>query len=288
MQGAVGVKRFYARRFFKIVPHYLFVILCAMGILGLFFPHVPINYSRLIAYLTMTQNYILPPIPILEHLWSIAIEEHFYLIYPLVLLLVGALCRTRAERLRVIIFSLVFLLILGNLIRIWCYKNPGWFDHFTIQKTHFRFDALIFGCFLRFAQDWLVVQERKKFYGHVLIIGAFFGFLYLFLNGFQEKEWFHFTIAYLSSGMILAAALCGFRPILDLGNIGTLRWIGRNSYGIYLWHYILIFPFLPGMRSAQQDWKIIVMYVVLSICCGALSTATVERYFLRLRERSVP
>ena len=66
-----------------------------------------------------------------------------------------------------------------------------------------------------------------------------------------------------------------------------MSWIGKNSYGIYLWHYILRYFFIPvpgyigSPRTVQH-------YIIICISVGALSTQTIEKYFFNLRTKVVP
>ena len=286
LQGQVRVQRFYARRFFKIVPHYYFIIVIALGILSVYCPRETIKPVQMLGYLTLMQNYLKHPVVILGHLWSISIEEHFYLIYPLLLFLISAIGKTKQMRFKAILFVLVFLIILENLIRFICFKGPHDGYTFFYQMTHVRFDALIFGCLLRFVEEWFIVSKFRKFYGMVFFMIAFLIY-FSFTVKFDKTIWFYSTLAYLASGFILVAALYGFKPLVDIGRSKFLVWIGKNSYGIYLWHYILIFPIISIIDPARIDWKITMLYVMLSVCGGALSTATLEKYFLAMRQRLV-
>ena len=176
----IRLKRFYLRRFFKIVPQYLFVIFSALLVLKVippydltfpwlisFYKGIPTwttltlksygNMSSLYSYFLFVQNYV-EQIPILAHTWSIAIEEHFYLLYPLML---GLICKLQQKvhlRVPTIIGVLIGLILACNILRF-LYVN--YFGFALFQTTLFRIDALMFGCLLRLLEPSLLNINRQ-------------------------------------------------------------------------------------------------------------------------------
>jgi peptidoglycan/LPS O-acetylase OafA/YrhL len=284
LQGQLRIQRFYARRFFKIAPHYFLVIVVGLGFASFLIPNVSIKPIQVFSYLTLMQSYLKEQFFLFAHLWSISIEEHFYFTYPLFLFLLGKCAVTRDGKYKLVLLSLCLLIIGGNLSRFICFQNVHNQGVYYYQMTHLRFDALAFGCLLCFTEKMF---GNRRFYGGVFAMLTIL-ILFAFFINFQHTIWYYPTLAYLGAGFVLAAALCGFKPVLDLGRIGFLRWIGKSSYGIYLWHYILIFHIMRVFDSDKNDWKIMTLYVILSISCGALSTLTFEKFFLKLRQQWVP
>ena len=74
---------------------------------------------------------------------------------------------------------------------------------------------------------------------------------------------------------------------LCLLGLRIFQWVGRNSYGIYIWHY-LVLEFWKIWIGTIPPELIIVGCFVTSIAVGVLSTNTMERYFLSLRSKVVP
>lgn len=91
LDSRVRIKRFYVRRAFKILPQYILIVL--VGIVSVCFTKIPEGMLvSSLSYFLMFQNFAHSLFP-LEHLWSIAVEEHFYFIYPLLALLFGCLIK---------------------------------------------------------------------------------------------------------------------------------------------------------------------------------------------------
>ena len=107
---------------------------------------------------------------------------------------------------------------------------------------------------------------------------------YFVVAGTKSNLWYTYTLSYLAPGAIFIAALKGLDRFLDNR---FLRWIGKSSYGIYIWHYLLAFLVVRFISIPSTGLKVIA-YCGLSIVVGWLSTITWERYFLNLRKKVVP
>jgi len=141
MQKNIGVKRFYFRRFFKIIPQYYFFICTAIVCTFILQPFKITGFqsfqshdanANYLSYFLLFQNY-LHTAPMMSHTWSIAIEEHFYLLYPLLLMSICQIAKSHLIRHRLFISMTISLIILGNVIRYFYFtenSNP--------LLTHFR------------------------------------------------------------------------------------------------------------------------------------------------------
>jgi len=298
--------RFYTRRCLKIIPQYLLAVIVGL-ILARVIPSTTIQgmwamtstgnvHSVPWSYFLFLQN-CFHPVIILDHLWSLAIEEHFYFFYPLLLSVFFLVPASSAVRRRRLIGICVVLMILANVIRIACYhyNQPlihwPWSTPRVSMTTLFRFDALAMGCVLRLLEPFYRGKAVKvtRAVAIVCLLTAG-GIYYLFFtrivssNLLGQQYWYTFTLAYIAPACLLLAAYLGF---FTLANNKALRWIGRNSYGIYLWHYILIFPFAIYLAPYNLGLAIF-LYVGTSILVGFLSTVTVEKFFLQWREKVAP
>ena len=278
--GKLRIGRFLIRRGFKIYPAFyvmLAVVFCWK------FPGWPYVARDAL----FVQNYFPSVFP---HTWSLAVEEHFYLLLPLLLwgfrgeakapfrglpILIGALAVTvlvlRFENLRDV-----------DLLELAATDPMAMRGLFT--PTHLRCDALFFGVFLSwmycFRRSWFEALGRKSW----LLLGAGLALLapgFIFELG--PHAWLltvGFTVIYLGAGAILVAFHSqgwSFRP---------LAFVGFHSYSIYLWHIpvsYLVLPYLANKRT--EPGLFLAYYLVVAIAVGIILTWLIEQPGLRLREK---
>ena len=198
----------------------------------------------------------------LEHLWSLAEEEQFYLLWPLLLpFVVGS---RRALR--------IFGAVLGFLVLFRLVLALGGASHHRLYNgpdTHA--DGLVAGsaiAFLRQRSGNLRITHSEAFVGLAIAVGA------LALR--------HPTRAWDALGLPIAEAACVIVLIAGLTlpawhtalSWSALRWFGRISYSLYLWHYMLMWAF---------DWKLRPLAAVLAIGVAYVSTRWIEEPIRRYR-----
>ena len=141
-RGAISLRSFYVRRGFRILPP-LYLYIACMGALGAWGRLPGMNGRELVTAITFTHNYV-PGMGLwaFEHLWTLCIEEQFYLLWPA--LLVWLLLRGRGESGRVAAAKVALAVIVAEpLVRVLCFRflpglhSPGMF--------HMRADGLMFG-----------------------------------------------------------------------------------------------------------------------------------------------
>ncbi|MBN1870432.1 MAG: acyltransferase [Candidatus Omnitrophica bacterium] len=283
LEQDIPLKRFYLRRALKIVPQYLLAVFAGIVFTALMGPKELFTFPSVISPLIFYQNYI-PAVPILGHTWVVAVEAHFYLYYPLVIIGVCAAQKSAASRRALLTKGLILLIIAGNALRYFFFRHPG---YQLVQMTHVRFDALLFGGLLKMSEPYLYgAAHNRRWVSALSFVAGTALFIYV-LKGFNRYVWFWYTLIYISSGILIVSALTGFRPLNDVLQNPFLRWVGQNSYGIYLWHYILLYA-LVGEPAECRRIEIIAAYIVCSLMLGMLTTVTIERYFLNIRNKFVP
>ena len=308
LEGDVDVKRFYIRRSFKILPQYLFAVIVAIIIYKITPPYVireglypQFSHAKgavLWSYFFFLQNYFIQ-VPMLVHTWSLVIEEHFYLFYPIVIWLICLSQKDADRRKKSIICVCVLILITCNLIRYFYFaKGIPCLNVFLraphhFQTTLFRVDALAMGCLLKLFEPQINnVFKSSKYLALLSFILAILIYVYFYegmvsVGGYYADKWYAYTLAYLAPACMLMAASQGFSPLKYIVENPLLRWIGRNSYGMYLWHYILIYPatFLVPYCGVALT---IFLYFCIATMVGIITTTTIERYFLFLRAKIAP
>jgi peptidoglycan/LPS O-acetylase OafA/YrhL len=303
-KGQLDVRRFLIRRGFKIWPPY-FVFLAAVFLWLTLIEHQSGGHSlrRLLPNLLHLQNYLGSP---REHTWSLAVEEHFYVALPLLLL---ALTGSRARKTGSIALLPAVAVTVGLMCataRFFAYGRAHSYNlHYA---THLRLDSLLFGVLLAYFYHFR--PERLSFAREHRwkMLGLAVGLLLLypaFLISDHDKRYvgsIGFAIMYVAYGAILLVLV--HTPV-DLGWIGWLlggpigrlfAFVGYFSYPIYLWHLDARWPIARLLRShpmtgpwPEMRWLIaFLVYLLIALAAGVFFGILVDRQSLALRERFFP
>lgn len=268
--GKIDVGRFLVRRGFKIYPAYYFLIcLTAICLLMTKRPEA----RNLFGEFFFLQNYA-PHI--WAHTWSLAVEEHFYLMLPLLLVL---LIRKRSLHAVPWIFAALAATCLS--LRI-IEANMGVSPLVLRLQTHLRIDALFCGVALCYwktfhCKSFKRMARKPLWLGLLLLTPAFF----VHSNG-RFMNTFGLTLTYTSFGLLLIWAVekGPSRSFLHKG----IAWIGRYSYSIYLWH----FPVLLILNRGQMSLRFFVEGLLISIAFGYAMALAIEAPSLALRAKLFP
>jgi peptidoglycan/LPS O-acetylase OafA/YrhL len=286
--GRIDLPAFYRRRALRLFP--------ALGVLLLlltFYAYVlrpagrgiPLGSEILAAalYVTnwLTAFGVLSPRGILSHTWTLSIEEQFYLSWPLIFLL-G--CRGGAPR-RGLLWTAAALALASAACRLFLLSRggEGIRAYFGLDT---RADELLIGCVAGLLVSTRPPLGRSR---TLRVLGGLSFFcLLLAASGLLMSHG-----SYLPAGVPLAAlgtvgviasvTAPGMDPLRSVLEAPPLVWIGKISYGLYLWHMIVAHAFLKS--SWMGRWWTPAAGVGASIAVAAGSYVLVERPFLRLRRR---
>ena len=300
--GRVRVARFLIRRAFKIYPpFYSFLIVSFLTSWTADLP-VPTELRYFLSETFFLQNYL---DPLWNHTWSLAVEEHFYLL--LAALIAALHWRSSGNpnpfrSLPIIIgFSVLTLLV----IRVtFAYSLPGNSDSLPVNAwmllgfpTHFRIDSLLFGVLLayyfHYHRDGLT-QHVNRFPLLLLLNSSLMLLLPLFLR-LEESRFlnsFGYSLLYLSFGSVVLLSLL-FRFAKKERVLQALRipiQIGERSYSIYLWHmmvYHLTFRFCTPATPAAFYLQSL-LYLTGSLIFGFFFARAIEFPMLLLRDHYFP
>jgi peptidoglycan/LPS O-acetylase OafA/YrhL len=295
--GSIGLRHFYMRRILRLAPALwltvalVLVIACWLNVWGrwtLRDAGLALSYTTNWARVSGLNRVALPNGFVLDsplgHTWSLAIEEQYYLIWPLVIAL---LCQRvpDARSRAVVLFSLFGFFAVYRALMVG-YLSP--------ERIYFGLDThadgLILGgglaASLCSASLWWSAKNRLT---RMLAMGVAAGVLLAAL----QMDWHTrsaglvgFSATAIASSLFILDSVSGadgglFRLVLTHP---SARWIGRVSYGLYLWHYPVYFA--ARQSAILWSWqRLLVVGASTSLLLAAASFYLVEQRFLKLKAR---
>jgi peptidoglycan/LPS O-acetylase OafA/YrhL len=278
--GRIHLWRFYARRALRLWPPlWVFVgVTAVLSLAGL----ANITLGDVLGALLFTTDYTGNSAAahgqVLFHTWSLAVEEQFYLLWPAILIVVGA---TSSRKL------LVVAVAGAPLVRVGCYVLiPAWRDAVDFQ-FHTRFDVLAAGCLLAAYWESPRLQDGLRRYRGRLTTACIVGIgLVEIVNASTTSRAFMLVAGYsiesLAFAGLVGLALTSERTAGGrLLNSRGLVQIGLMSYSLYLWQQLFV-------HDPFGIFKIGLVGVLAAFACAQLSWRLLERPLLPLRRRLHP
>lgn len=281
-RGEVDIKRFLIRRMFKIFPPFYFFLFSSF-FLNYYFGQQNIPIKNILIEIFYLQSYFSTNN---FHTWSLAVEEHFYLIYTMVFRQTVKLFVVHKIRPTVIILCAALLTTFTlRFIHSYPHKNDSFFG-FTY--THLRCDGVIIGVLLAYLTEYTTflasIEKNKTKIALLAAVLIFPGFL--FHGGSFFMNTIGLTLSNISFGLVCALGLV-LRPVRNLQKIQHLPYriicfIGIHSYSIYLWH-LTIRDYVYKLHS--DKYIVFTTYILLSLIIGVALSFMIEQPFQKLKER---
>lgn len=296
--GKISIKNFYIRRVLRIWPLYflalLIMILVSFTFQGFNLFKLNLDWSEIWHNLIFIGNFFkafqYTSNEMIAILWSIAVEEQFYLVWPILFVIF----RKR----------ITYLLVIG--IAVSMYFRYKYANQFTIREFY-TFCVLVYLMVGAFAgihgvkiKDWI-----KKYWVAITWVGALGFFTLLSIRGFAYAypypQWFialdGLLFATFFAFIILASAFGGgersHKPKIE----GITEYLGTISYGLYIYHLIALVLVLNILSYLGFDYyhmnlgKILLIAIssfALVVLISSISYKYFEKPFLRLKEKFIP
>jgi peptidoglycan/LPS O-acetylase OafA/YrhL len=296
--GRPSISDFYIRRAYRILPAF-FVVLLLYRFMPLW-REAPGPFAGW-QYATFTWNLLLLGYPehrAFSHVWSLCVEEHFYLLFPLLLLLL-----MRRPSVWKTASALLFVVMGGIALRAWLLhsviqsaegQQGLMMMKYIYYPTYSRLDGLVVGVSVAivrtFKAHWWARFSRHSvalaLFGTAFVIGA------LRLCGFDYPDpdlplsiLFAFPALACGFGLLVASAVCeeGF----FCTRVPGARTLAALAFSLYLTHKSVAHAthrLLPVL-TAQADWRSFTVYALTCLVVASLLYLGVERPFISLRAR---
>jgi len=288
MESSSGIKlkNFYIRRFFRLSPALFTMILFSWLALTFLFK-VEVPYQNLSASLLYYMNYYLVFLKASGQelafggwtvLWSLAVEEHFYFLFPLLLLLKG----------RGVIRAVALVIIVSLIIRIIDWNLLSNTQYYVYLASETRMDSILWGCLLSLC---LVTEKgrlfiEKYFFSAWWLWGSIIGLLVIFLI---RSDMFQSTVKFSLQGALLFIVFIQIifthhhSRIKSFLEWSFMRWTGKISYSLYLWHISCFYIITEGFAFSGLLASLISL--VLSFLVAQLSYRYIEVPAVNFRKR---
>jgi peptidoglycan/LPS O-acetylase OafA/YrhL len=285
--GAVDIRRFYLRRILRIWPLY-FVFVAFAAMIPHWYPAQRLPWPYVLGYLCLAGNWVYAwkglPASVAIPLWSISVEEQFYLAWPL------AIRRLSPARMIYVVIGLLFIANLSRILLVVAHVNGGAVEY----NTFARIDAIACGILIAYVYrdqtPRLSGMQRAALISSCLLV------------------WF-VTAAYghLNAPRSVAPVLGTIigRPLVALGAAGiligfigisnhfkalanpVLTYLGKISYGLYVYHMAGLLVSRPWFRTNTALGYIAYASVglLITVMVSIISYHWLESPFLRLKDR---
>ena len=283
--GSISIPKFYLRRFFRLFPPLISVLvvvyaLCAFGFIG-----GKATIQGFLAQLLYMANYFTIYFPSGDLtpsgtgvFWSLSIEEHFYIIFPWLVLSVRRMIHVGYG-----LIALCLVLLIWRFILVYYFHAP---QARTYYASDTRLDSIAFGCLLAIFKNPL----REKNVNQIgvagwVLIGA--SILTLSTSFLIRGEAFRETLRYSIQGVALLplfyySILYPSHPVFAILNFRFVRYLGEISYSFYLVHYIILEKVVAGEHPTTSQ------SIFSGVCALGLAMVMhvlIEKPAKRLRER---
>lgn len=277
-RGSFSVSAFYVRRALRIWPLYFTFLALTVFVIPTIIPAERFGPIYIISFSLFFGNWVCAvsgiPFSVAGPLWSISIEEQFYIGWPLLLRFFGM---HRIKQLGVVM--LVVAVATRILLAIVGVKHPG-----VWCNTIARLDPIALGALLAFVLNGRAPQIRNAV-RLVMCVAALASWWVTarFLAHDGPTSVATYGLSALASVMLLAAFLRSEAPLLRVAPLSWTVYLGRISYGLYVFHLFALALFMQLALPLGYELRVFFSFL-LTVTLASASYKLLEQPFLRLKK----
>ncbi|MCJ8208241.1 acyltransferase [Mucilaginibacter sp. RS28] len=289
--GTTDLKLFYSRRMLRLYPPLLLML--GLYLVASVFVLKPANPSEVFAALFYYENYYFFFHSLSNHsslmiLWSLAVEEHFYLLFPLLFMLLVR----NVQQLKI---TLAILIVIPLALRFWSVMvyqgQPDLAEANTYLLTHNRFDSILYGCLASVIQYSSSSKSYEKVLSNklVFIVALAVQLLCLVVRDATFRNTLRYSLQGLSLFILVPAIvnINAYHWLKEIFSNKALVFIGKLSYSIYLMHMLAVNALMP-IKTAGHTILYILAVTGVTLTLSLSSYYLVEKPLGKLRKRLKP
>lgn len=303
---AVSFKTFWKRRLRRIAPLALFVLTLTAAVVGTIGGDLAVKLrSQFFGTAFFVNNWVQiansqsyfakSDIQVTAHYWSLAIEEQYYLIWPILVALVLLAVKRNAAKFHPRMAILTAVLAVASMVAMAVIFDPQEDPSRVYYGTDTHAFGLLMGSLVALlltspVRSWVADSHprRLNWFKHPLISEwvpalAFVGLAAMMMTVHAESAFTYrggLVLASVLTSIVVMGLARGDNAIDEWMNIRVLRWLGIRSFSIYLWHWPIVM-ILPELFPAAPDWLVGVVAMVLTAVISEWSFNHIETPFRR-------
>jgi peptidoglycan/LPS O-acetylase OafA/YrhL len=283
-RSTIDVKNFYIRRILRIWPLYYAYIIVSLIIVHLFHLYTSPWYSLYYIFFAGNIAYAIRivPFPLINHFWSIGVEEQFYLMWPWLVKKCNNILKG------ILLFAIIFT-VLKLLIRLFIHRYSAYMSipYTVIYLT--RFDCMAIGAIgacLYFKQNKLFL---KVITSKMVQIVSWLSILLIILNRFNVTDFINHAAVGCVTLCIIISQITERNRIINLDN-KMCEFLGKESYGIYVIHPLVMFFYFKGALICKANSVLFAaatypVVILLTVFIAYISYEYYEKIFLKAKKK---